>query len=324
VAYGLSGLNHGRGEQSMGRRRRKEKPRSALERFRGWIVGIAVGAVALVLTQAFTGALTAASSAAWDRVTGKQPLTVSATRVPPKTGDQAGDGSATSTTSPTQPTSTTTGTNAIKHRRVFSNLPPGWVIPRPLADLSTPPGADLGWEAREQWATRLGGIETETWVEVVVRGRSARPVLLRQMTVDIVSRAPAVRGIEVVYTGIGDLLNARYLVVDLDASPPKVVGSYDDREEVVIEGSVPERRIQFPYTVSDTSQPEVFYVNVQTKTCDCRWVLKLHWEADGKRGTTAISDNGKPFRTMGWGNSVTYASTNGEPLHGPVKGHHSP
>jgi hypothetical protein len=292
--------------------RRQDKPQSALERFRGWIVGIAVGAAALVLTQAFTGAVTAASSAVWDRVTGKQPLTVSVTRVPPQTGNQAG-GSATSTT----------GTNAIKHRRVFSNLPPSWVIPRPLADLSTPPGADLGWEAREQWAASFGGIETETWVEVVVRGRSARPVLLRQMTVEIVSRAPAVRGIEVVYEGIGDLLNARYLVVDLDASPPKVVGSFDDREEVLVEGAA-ERRIQFPYTVSDTSQPEVFYVLVQTKTCDCQWVLKLHWEADGKRGTTTIGDKGRPFRTMGWGNSVAYASTNGEPLHGPVKAHQSP
>jgi hypothetical protein len=170
--------------------------------------------------------------------------------------------------------------------------------PRPLADLSTPPGAELGWEAREQWAASFGGIETETWVEVVVRGRSARPVLLRQMTVEIVSRAPAVRGIEVVYTGIGDLLNARYLVVDLDASPPKVVGSHDEREEVLVEGAA-ERRIRFPYTVSDTSQPEVFYVNVQTKTCDCQWVLKLLWEADVKRGTTTIDDNGKPFRTMG-------------------------
>jgi hypothetical protein len=206
---------------------------------------------------------------------------------------------------------------------VFSNLPPSWVIPRPLADLMTPPGADLGWEAPEQWATRLGGVETETWVEVVVRGRSAWPVLLRQLTVEIVSRAPAVQGIEVVYTGIGDLLNARYLVVDLDASPPNVVGSYDEREEVLVEGSVPERPIRFPYTVSDTSQPEVFYVYAKTKTCDCRWVLKLHWEADGKRSTTTIDDNGRTFRTMGWGNSVTYASTNGESLHGPVKDYRS-
>jgi hypothetical protein len=72
-----------------------------------------------------------------------------------------------------------------------------------------------------------------------------------------------------------------------------------------------EKPVRFPYKVSQTD-PEVFYIAVNTKKCDCTWIAELFWTTRGKNGSTIIDDNGRPFRVTSSGNSASYYSNDGQ------------
>jgi len=51
-----------------------------------------------------------------------------------------------------------------------------------------------------------------------------------------------------------------------------------------------------PHRIS-RDDPEIWYVKADTRRCTCDWIAEIDWVADGRRGSTRVDDNGKPFRT---------------------------
>jgi hypothetical protein len=252
-------------------------------RFQGgrkWAVGIIIAAITAVLTQALTGAFSSVSSALWAAVRGEDPVQIAVS------------------------------SDSVTFQKQHLDLP-GYVIPRPLGQITVPPGQDQEVEKREQWAADLGGVQANRMdVQVTVLGRSSESVILTNLRVRIVNRRPPLLGTHITYGPLGEGVFERYLIVDLDSSPPKITDSVDQR--FLVEGDPQdEKPVRFPYRVSQT-EPEVFYIAVSTKTCDCTWVAELFWTTRGRNGSTIIDDNGHPFRVTSSRNAASYYSNDGK------------
>ena len=202
---------------------------------------------------------------------------------------------------------------------------PEYVIPLSPDQIETPPGWEEGLEARQRWVEELGGASANaTWVQVDIRGRSSRPVLLTDLRVNVVERRPPIDGTVIDYGDFGDVIPERIVEFSLLDDPPRLVSSTDDRW---LHGAIAEseaKPIDFPYRVSST-EPELFYVLVHTYPyrpelddaggCDCLWNLKLPYSDGTETGTMTIDDDGKPFRTTSTVDGAPEAeSYNGEPL----------
>jgi hypothetical protein len=202
---------------------------------------------------------------------------------------------------------------------------PKYVIPLPPDEIDTPPGWDEGLQARQRWAEELGGVTADaTWVQIDIRGRSSRPVLLTDLRINMIERLAPAEGTVVDYGEFGDVIPERYLSFSLIEDPPRLTGSYDDR---YLHGAIPESEaepIDFPYQVSAT-EPELFYVLGHTypykpelenvEGCECVWTIELSYSDGARTGTITIDDNGEPFRTTTRPEGAPYAASyNGEPL----------
>jgi hypothetical protein len=257
--------------------------RNLKARFQGgrkWAAGIIIAALTAVLTQAFTGAFSSVGSGLWAAIRGRDPVEIAVS------------------------------SDFVTFQKQHLGLPE-YVIPRPLDQIAAPPGQDQEIEKREQWAANLGGVQANHMdVQVTILGRSAEPVILTNLRVRIVSRRFPLRGTHITYGPIGEGVFERYLSVNLDSSPPKITDSVDQR--FLVEGDPKdEKPVRFPYKVSQTD-PEVFYIAVNTKKCDCTWIAELFWTTRGKNGSTIIDDNGRPFRVTSSGNSASYYSNDGQ------------
>jgi hypothetical protein len=80
----------------------------------------------------------------------------------------------------------------------------------------------------------------------------------------------------------------RYYAVDLDTARPEFILHEGDGS-----GDAETKPINFPYKVSSV-EPEKFVLTGKTDSV-VEWTATLHWTADGKKGKTDITDNGKPF-----------------------------
>jgi len=230
-------------------------PASHGRRLRAWVIGLVIAALGAALTDVATGGISTGLKSAWKALVGESeppPLTVSA---------------------------------HVQHTRRSS-----FFLPRPVNSLLPLPG-DMSDATRVRWAERNGGVDASTTaVEVVIQGRNTASVILRDLTIDVVSRrAPPKSGTLVRPAGAGGI-GVRYFDVDLDQPAPT-----PERGELT-EPRPGERQINFPYKVSVT-EPEVFMILANTQGCDCRWTAKLHWESVGKEGTTLIRNGEQPFRT---------------------------
>ncbi len=152
-----------------------------------------------------------------------------------------------------------------------------------------PTDAALG-RPRIGWAEANGAIDAnQTTVQVVIEGRRTASVVLLGLSVDVVERRAPPAGTFVAPEGAGGI-GVRYFEVNLDETSPTVESG------TLNEPKPEERPIDFPYKVSRT-EPEVFIIYASTTTCDCRWTAELSWVSGGKRGTTRIDDDSRPFRT---------------------------
>jgi hypothetical protein len=188
----------------------------------------------------------------------------------------------------------------------------GYVIPRDPATIPPPPPIGTGVvEARRRWAEALGGADAgSSMIVVTVQGRSARSVVLQGLRVRVVARRPPPGGATVA-AACGGPLSVRLVSVDLDRSPPAVVGTaMPDGDPAAAKELTP---VRFPYVVSETD-PEQFAIEASTKRCDCSWTAELLWVDRGRPGVTRIDDGGEPFRTIATRNAPTYLSANGEAL----------
>jgi hypothetical protein len=163
---------------------------------------------------------------------------------------------------------------------------PEFVVPRPLAAIGPPPSGDRQ-DGRYAWAHAMGGVDArQTVLRVTVTGNSSSSVVLQGLRFSVTARRAPLTGTHITYTGLGDAIGARFVDVDLDASPPKS-GFIGGRGE-------PEKR--FPLRVN-SAEVEVFDISANTATCDCSWVAELSYSAEGEQGSVTIDGGGQPFRT---------------------------
>jgi hypothetical protein len=127
-----------------------------------------------------------------------------------------------------------------------------------------------------------------TDVVVTLQGTSAVAAVVHGMRVTVASRGtPAGAAYRDNAAQCGGIQPA-YFGVDLDRDGPttKVLPGDDGATR------------PFPFRISD-SDPEVLHVYGVTRRCDCRWYVELQWSSAGESGTTKVTDDGEPFRTVG-------------------------
>jgi len=90
-------------------------------------------------------------------------------------------------------------------------------------------------------------------------------------------------------------MEARYIVVNLDSNPIKVIASHRDSFPAPSGEPWLTKPIRFPYYVTDTNG-EVFKIIAYAHS-DITWYAKLSWSVNGKNGESTINDDGKPFQT---------------------------
>jgi hypothetical protein len=185
---------------------------------------------------------------------------------------------------------------------------PEYVLPLPVDRLEPPPGQDQYYEARDQWASRLGGVPADFMeVQVTVTGKSNEPAILTNLRINVLERRPPMPGTHVTYGPIGEAVPERFVAIDLDDNPPTIGESTDERH---LEEGVAVDPIQFPYRV-DQGESEVFYLFVTTDTCDCDWVAELFVTVGSDQRRVTIDDAGKPFRLTSSAAAQSFASNDG-------------
>lgn len=137
-------------------------------------------------------------------------------------------------------------------------------------------------------------------------------MVLQDLRFDVLERRQPIDGI-LTKAACGDALPERLLDVDLEPTPPVLVGSYDYRYLDRDKPDTPEEPVRFPYTVS-TSSVEQLVVLARATRCHCVWQARLLWTVGDRQGETVIDDGGRPFVTHGAEGYPTYFSYAGEPL----------
>lgn len=169
-----------------------------------------------------------------------------------------------------------------------------WMTPKAPDQLSQPPDGVTRWL---EWGVVADGVATEhNHVTVTVHG-AAGPysVVLTGMSVTVDRAAP--RTGTRLTKRCGGPGYVRLVEIDLDEAEPRPTGldlSPTMREWAEENGERAEP-VRFPYEVSPLDS-ETFAVRAYTTTCDCAWRLHLHWASGGRRGTTVVDDDGRPFR----------------------------
>ncbi|MGW1608333.1 hypothetical protein ACWCQZ_02790 [Streptomyces sp. NPDC002285] len=150
---------------------------------------------------------------------------------------------------------------------------------------------------------------------VTVQSPSAAAVVLTGARVEVVARRSPIAGtFEPPAEGCGSF-SYRSFVLDLDKPNPllaparetDVTGEEGGAEPAGQgQGQGQDHSVTFPFKVSE-GDPEQFWIRVDTRTCDCDWVLHLDWIDGGERREATVSDHGEPFRTTSVADSPSYS-----------------
>jgi hypothetical protein len=159
----------------------------------------------------------------------------------------------------------------------------GFVIPRTLQEIGRPPSdRPAGWRT---WAYRMDGIDSPwTVAQITLQGNSPTPVLVQDMSVDVVRRGKPLAGTLVKGQpgGCGGV-EPREVYVELDARPPTV------------ESANP-KRPPFPYALR-RGEFQVLNVIAFADKAMYEWTLSFRLLVDGETHTIKVDDGGAPFRT---------------------------
>ncbi|MBP2335350.1 hypothetical protein JOF41_001528 [Saccharothrix coeruleofusca] len=145
----------------------------------------------------------------------------------------------------------------------------GWVVPEP--------GDAVPRSERPAGAVLSSGGE----VAVNVQGLTGRAVVLRKMEVEVVDRAPAMRG-AFLQSGCGSDMTPRHYRLELSAGAPELLPGKETQP--------------FPYKVAE-ADPEQFVITPFARAEHVRWRLHLHWSSGDEEGDLVVDDNGEPFGT---------------------------
>lgn len=178
--------------------------------------------------------------------------------------------------------------NLIEFRR-FSLAPRAYVVPLTHSEIVAKAKDQYPYNPYDSaWKYEMGGVDAwYTEVQVTIEGRDERPVILQGLEVDVVERRRPLKGVLLQEPG-GDLVDVRYVEVDLDSPRPKLgLGSG------YLQG---EGEWTFPLRVSST-ELEVLYIIARTKSYDCAWTARLLFTYRGEARSIEVNNRGKPFRT---------------------------
>jgi hypothetical protein len=178
----------------------------------------------------------------------------------------------------------------------------GWIVPRSpdQVDIAAFMKADSMLHGWQDWSDGSDGVAASALgaggrVQLSLQGRSATQVVLTDMKVRVLERRPPMTG-TLLSMGCGDQWAYRWLEVDLDKDPPKVIPTFQFEAYMPDSPSFEPKPISFPYRVAE-SDAETFIVNTQTKDCDCSWVVDVYWSSAGESGVLTVDDDGTAFRT---------------------------
>lgn len=156
-------------------------------------------------------------------------------------------------------------------------------------------------------------------VEVSIQGESARAITIIGISFKV-HRRPRPPG--TTFTeACGGPLTGRAVEVDLDTSPPRIIGTNAAPEAFLGEGKedfnnepLKVRPITFPWKVSLT-EPLQLYLIATTTSCYCGWQAELRWVSGAQRGTIPISNHGHDYLVAGASGVRVYIGEYGEAWH---------
>jgi hypothetical protein len=159
----------------------------------------------------------------------------------------------------------------------------GFVIPRTLQEIGRPPAdRPAGWRT---WAYQMGGIDSPwTVAQITLQGNSPTPVLVQDLSVDIIRRGTPLRGTLVKGEpgGCGGI-EPREVYIQLDERPPTVQSGDPNRAA-------------FPYSLR-RGEFEVLNLIAFAGEAMYEWILNIGLLVDGENRTIKVDDGGAPFRT---------------------------
>jgi hypothetical protein len=224
--------------------------------------------------------------------------------------DAAAKSSATPGTQPSPVASGLPFTVATKGQTYFQ-CGPGWMVAQPASPVPPP----SKYADYDHWMAATNAVISDYGaVLLTIQGTTAAEVVLTSLQVEVLTRAPAVRGTHV-HEQCGGPGAARELIVNLDHDPPTYLPIA--RPDFMADGPAWQKTpLVFPYKVSLTDA-ETFLILANTFKCDCQWRIKLDWASQGATGTSTIDDHGKPFRTTGDHNATADCTTDNGLTCGP-------
>lgn len=174
-----------------------------------------------------------------------------------------------------------------------------WIVTKPPQDLPPLPTDETGVE---QWVAKTNAIDSGfpggpgiTNLQVTIQGRSSTQIILTGIDFVTVHRQVGkIQGGVVANEGAGPL-TFRYIEVNLDSKPIRIIHSYPNAFAGPSDPPWQRTPIRFPYFVTDTNS-ETFNIIADTHS-DVTWYAELLWSVNGKNGESIISNGGKPFET---------------------------
>lgn len=175
-----------------------------------------------------------------------------------------------------------------------------WIVTKPLQDLTPLPDSETGVE---QWVSQNNAIDAMTVaggraltnLQVTIQGRSSTQIILTGIDFIVVRRGTAtIQGGLVTNEGAGPLV-FRYIEVNLDSKPAKIIDSFPNAFAGPSDPSWQRTPVRFPYFVTDTSS-ETFNIIAYTHS-DVMWYAELLWSVNGVNGESIINNGSKVFET---------------------------
>ena len=174
-----------------------------------------------------------------------------------------------------------------------------WIVTKPPQDLPPLPEDETGVE---QWVSETDAIDSYaagsaalTNLQVTIQGRSSAQIILTGIDFVVVRRRTGTIQGGLVADGAAGPTDFRYIEVNLDSKPPKIIASYPNYLAGSSDPPWERTPVRFPYFVTDTSS-EVFNIVAYTHN-DVTWYAELLWSVNGRNGESIINDDGKPFET---------------------------
>lgn len=196
---------------------------------------------------------------------------------------------------------------AVRREAGLSGGCGSWIVPKAPQAISSV-SSTTNWETWLAQNNSIDATRAEFWLQantsqndavsnldVTIQGRSSVQTILTGIQFVVAQRSSkAIKG-GLVKRLCGGPMDARYMVVNLDSKPAKIVTSVRDPFPAPSGEPWQGTPVEFPYYVTSTSA-EVFKIVAYTQG-DVSWYAELNWSANGKNGQTVISDDGKPFET---------------------------